>query len=1129
MANTEYPILPLRNMVIFPDQVVPLQVGRPKSVSLIEGAMHIDNKLVVISQRDESVDDPTQSDLYEVGTLVSIIKLLTQDDGTYTVIVQGIKRLRMESLHEDGEYFTGTFSEVVEKRSKDANELALMRSLKDTASEMVTKADIPQESIHIITSHTDPSKITDFILAHASLPVKDKQVFLEEMDINTRLENCIKLMVGQMDIAQVGEAIMTRVREETDKTQKEYYLRQQLKAIQEQLGQTDDDLNDLESRIANAKMPELAHKAAMKQYHRLQNMQQSSSEYSVATSYIEFLLEVPWNALSEDNLDLMRAQGILDDDHYGLFKVKDRIVQYLAVLSLKSDMKGPILCFHGPPGVGKAQPLYSKVLTPDGWTTMGKVQPGSLVIGADGKAHTVKEVFPQGEKDIYRIHFQDGSYTDSCKEHLWLTQTDLDRKANRPGTVKTLEFIMETLRYSKDQRKNHSIPMTTPVEFPEKALPLDPYVLGTLLGDGTLRKNGTAAFSNPEKDICSRVASNLPPDIQMLKQVGDNVDYRLTTGSRPKADEKGHLSKNSLQKILIDLELAGCRSDEKFVPYVYLHGSVKQRIDLLHGLMDTDGTVDRTGCRVEFSSTSKRLAQDVQFLVQSLGGTTPILRTKKGWYKDEKSNRIEGKLCYRVTVSMPPGICPFWCSIKATRHTPKTKYAPKRFIDRVEYVGKVEAKCILIDSEDHLYLTDNFIVTHNTSLAKSISRSMGRKFARIALGGVHDESEIRGHRRTYVGALPGRIAQAVIKAGTMNPVILLDEIDKVGRDFRGDPSAALLEVLDPEQNHTFSDHYLEIELDLSKVIFIATANQLDTISPPLRDRMEIIDVPSYTLYEKQQIAQKYLIPKQIEDHGITTEHMQVPEDIVRHVIDKYTREAGVRNLERRVAALCRNVAVEVAKKPVEDRGDIHIIVGEEFVEKALGPERYVSEVAQRANMVGVSTGLAWTQSGGDILFIEAQEMPGKGDVKLTGQLGDVMKESVHAALSYIRANSVALGVDANLAEAKRDLHIHVPAGAIPKDGPSAGITMFTAMYSRLKGQKVRKDLAMTGEITLSGNVLPVGGIKEKMIAAHRAGIKTIIMPALCKKDLVDVDDAIKNDLVFHFVTNVEEILPLIFE
>lgn len=766
---SKYPILPLRNTVIFPEQVVPIQIGRPSSVTLVEDVMMGDSQMVVIAQRDEKVDLPDREDLYEYGTLVTILKVMMQEDGVYTAIVRGTQRAKLEDLTlGENEYYVGTFSFPRETRAYDANEHALMKSLKDTASELVEKTNLPTESILLITNQNDPSLITDFILSHASLEVKDKQEFLEEFDINTRLENCIKMMVTQMDIAQVSENIMNRVREETANNQKEYYLRQQLKAIQEQLGQSDDDLGDLESRINASNLPDHVRKVAVKQYGRLQNMQPSSSEYSVTTNYIETLLDVPWTVFSEDDLDLSHAQEILDDDHYGLNKVKDRIIQYLAVLSLKSDMKGPILCFHGPPGVGK------------------------------------------------------------------------------------------------------------------------------------------------------------------------------------------------------------------------------------------------------------------------------------------------------------------------------------------------------------------------TSLAKSISRSMGRKFARIALGGVHDESEIRGHRRTYVGALPGRIAQAVIKSGTMNPVILLDEIDKVGRDFRGDPSAALLEVLDPEQNHTFSDHYLDVELDLSKVLFIATANQLDTISPPLRDRMEIIDVPSYTLYEKQQIAKRYLIPKQITDHGMESDNITFKDDVIRHLIDKYTREAGVRNLERRVADLCRNVAVDVAKTPAENRDTFHKEVDTDLVEKALGPERYISEMAQRTNMVGVATGLAWTQSGGDILFIEAQVMPGKGEVKLTGQLGDVMKESVHAALSYIRANEDKLEVKADLNTAKTDLHVHVPAGAIPKDGPSAGITMFTAIFSRLTNKMVRKDLAMTGEITLSGNVLPVGGIKEKTIAAHRAGIKHVIMPALCKKDLVDVDEDVKKDVTFHFVSHVEEIIPLVF-
>jgi len=771
MATNQYSVLPLRNTVLFPHAVVPIGVGRPKSVALLEEVMGGDKQMVLLSQRDEDVDEPTQDDLYEIGTVCSVLKVISQD-GTYTAIVQGERRIRLTDLEDDPDkgYFFGQFEEVEERRTFDDAEGALVKSLKDTATEVIENSpDIPSESIQLIQNMEDPSRLADFITTHASLDVAEKQEFLSEFDINTRLEGCIRIMTEQIEISKVSEKIRERIREQSDSQQREYYLRQQLKAIQEQLGTFNDETDELETRIEEAGMPEEAYEAAMKQFNRLSGMQQSSSEYSVTLNYIETLIEVPWDRKSEDSLNLTRAQAVLDDDHYGLEKVKDRIIEYLAVRGLKADMKGPILCLHGPPGVGK------------------------------------------------------------------------------------------------------------------------------------------------------------------------------------------------------------------------------------------------------------------------------------------------------------------------------------------------------------------------TSLGRSIARTLGRKFQRISLGGVHDESEIRGHRRTYVGALPGRIVQAVTKAGTTNPVILLDEIDKVGRDFRGDPSAALLEVLDPEQNHAFSDHYLEVDLDLSQVLFIATANGLDTISPPLRDRMEIIDVPSYTLYEKQQIAQRFLIPKQIEAHGISEDNIEFPEDTVRYVVDKYTREAGVRNLERRFADLCRSVAVEVAKSDPDDRAAIHIEVDNDFVQEALGPERYLSEVAQRVNRVGVATGLAWTQSGGDILFIEAQEMPGKGDLKLTGQLGDVMKESVHAALSYIRANSEKFGVDANFNEKKSDVHIHVPAGAIPKDGPSAGITMFTALLSRLTNVKVRKDVAMTGEITLSGNVLPVGGIKEKIIAAHRAGIKTIVMPAICKKDLVDVDEHVKGDLEFHFVDDVAELLPLVFE
>jgi len=412
-----------------------------------------------------------------------------------------------------------------------------------------------------------------------------------------------------------------------------------------------------------------------------------------------------------------------------------------------------------------------------------------------------------------------------------------------------------------------------------------------------------------------------------------------------------------------------------------------------------------------------------------------------------------------------------------------------------------------------------------TSIAKSIARTMGRKFERISLGGVQDESEIRGHRRTYVGALPGRLVRALQTTGTENPVILLDEIDKVGSDFRGDPSAALLEVLDPAQNNAFKDHYLDVDVDLSKVLFIATANRLDTISPPLRDRMEILDVPSYTLYEKVQIGQLYLLPKQMEAHGLSPEHIEMEEEVLHYLVDKYTREAGVRNLNRRLADLCRYVAVQVAKRQPEERDEFQLKFTQEEVAKALGPIRHMSEVAQREDQVGVATGLAWTQVGGDILFIETQAMKGKGEVTLTGQLGDVMKESVRAALSYIRANAEHYQVE-NIKE--HDLHVHVPAGAIPKDGPSAGITMFTAILSSLTGVPVKHNVAMTGEITLTGQILPVGGIKEKVIAAHRAGIRTVVMPAVCQKDLVDVEATVIEDMTFHYVKQVSELPDLVF-
>lgn len=771
-STNSYPVLPLRNTILFPENILPIAVGRPKSVAVINDAVvkaGEDGKIVFLTQKDENVNEPGVSDLYQVGTVAKILKVIKVQDDNLTVVVQGERRVRLTKMTDMDPYFVGDFEDVEDDWAKDAEEEALFQNLRTTAIEIVDETpDVPKETAQILGEITDPSKFCDFIAGNLDTEIAERQQILEAVNIKDRMRAVLEALQKQIQVAKLADQIRDNMMKETDKTQREYYLRQQLKAIKKELGEGEDDLDELEYRIDSADFPEEVEEQARKQLSRLRTMQSSSSEYSVTLNYVETLLDVPWHTISDDNLDLEGAQDTLDADHYGLDKVKKRIVEYLAVRQLKKDMKGPILCLVGPPGVGK------------------------------------------------------------------------------------------------------------------------------------------------------------------------------------------------------------------------------------------------------------------------------------------------------------------------------------------------------------------------TSLGKSVARTMGRKFVRVSLGGMHDESEIRGHRRTYVGAMPGRFVKALQKAGTANPVIMLDEIDKIGSDFRGDPQAAMLEVLDPEQNHEFSDHYLEVPLDLSKVLFIATANQLSTISAPLRDRMEIIEVPSYTSYEKKQIALNHLVPKQIEEHGITDENIDLSDEALEYLINRYTREAGVRNLERRIADVCRSVAVKVAKEDESRRQDIHVDIDEDYVSDALGPERYHSEIAQRVTIPGVATGLAWTQSGGDILFVEATKMKGEGKLKLTGQLGDVMKESVEAAISYLRSNSTEFGLTPDFME-NSDIHVHFPAGAVPKDGPSAGITIFSAVLSVLHNIKVRKDVAMTGEITLRGNVLPVGGIKEKVTAAHRAGIKHIVLPKMCEKDLVDLSDEIRNDMEFHPVERVDELPELVFD
>ena len=762
--DEKLPVLPIRNAVLFPGAVAPFDVGREKSVALVEELDNLGSPVIAIfAQRDPATDDPGFDDLYPVGCAARVLKALKHSSGNYSLILQGLSRIRLQSMVQTTPFLQAKIQKLDQPPTEDVEVEALSMSLRDIAKQVIQlMPELPREASSLIDSIQEPGALSDLVAANLDAPVEEKAQLIETVDVKERIRKVLRLLTRQLEVLKMRDRINSQIKEEMGKNQREYVLRQQLKAIKEELGEDDGDQGDLdglEERITKADLPKEADDVARKQLKRLRAMQVGSAEYTVVRTYLDWILDIPWSVSTQDNMDILRVREVLDEDHYGLDKIKKRIVEYLAVRKLKKDKKGPILCLIGPPGVGK------------------------------------------------------------------------------------------------------------------------------------------------------------------------------------------------------------------------------------------------------------------------------------------------------------------------------------------------------------------------TSLGKSVGRALGRKFHRISLGGVHDEAAIRGHRRTYVGALPGQIIQGMKKAGTVNPVFMMDEVDKIGHDFRGDPSAALLEVLDPEQNNSFADHYLEIPYDLSHVMFIATANVPDPIPPPLRDRMEILELPGYTRREKLAIARRHLIPKQLDEHGLSEGQVNITDSAVEEIIDHWTREAGVRSLERNVASVIRGVAVKVAEGDMSPR----TIETEDQLREFLGPIRFTSEVAERTEETGVATGLAWTSVGGEILFIEATKMFGSGKLQLTGQLGDVMKESAQAALSYVRTNAERYGISKDFLE-KSDLHIHIPAGAMPKDGPSAGVTMFTALVSMLTGIRVRHDVAMTGEITLRGRVLPVGGVKEKVLAAHRAGIRRLIMPERTKADLEEVPKEIKDELEFVFVQRMDQVL-----
>ncbi|MEK3991373.1 MULTISPECIES: endopeptidase La [Robertmurraya] len=756
------PLLPLRGLLVYPTMVLHLDVGREKSVQALEKAMVDDSLIFLTTQKEVSIDEPLEDDLYKMGTLTKVKQMLKLPNGTIRVLVEGLKRAEIVSFFDEDDHYSVEIKTYEDPVEKDAESQALMRTMLDYFEQYIKMSKkISAETFSTVTDIEEPGRMADIISSHLPLKLKEKQEILETIDVKERIQKIVDIIHNEKEVLNLEKKIGQRVKKSMERTQKEYYLREQMKAIQKELGDKEGktgEVSDLTEKIEQAGMPEHVKNTAMKELERYEKVPSSSAESAVIRNYIEWLLAIPWSKATEDDLDIHKAEKILNNDHYGLEKVKERVLEYLAVQQMTNSLKGPILCLAGPPGVGK------------------------------------------------------------------------------------------------------------------------------------------------------------------------------------------------------------------------------------------------------------------------------------------------------------------------------------------------------------------------TSLARSIATSLNRNFVRISLGGVRDESEIRGHRRTYVGAMPGRIIQGMKKAGTINPVFLLDEIDKMSSDFRGDPSAAMLEVLDPEQNHNFSDHYIEETYDLSKVMFIATANNLATIPGPLRDRMEIITIAGYTELEKIHIAKDHLLPKQTKEHGLTKAQLQIREDGIQKVVRYYTREAGVRSLERQLATICRKTA-----KIIVSGEKKKVIVSEKNVDEFLGKPTFRYGQAELEDQVGVATGLAYTTVGGDTLQIEVSLSPGKGKLILTGKLGDVMKESAQAAFSYIRSKANELGIDPDFHE-KNDIHIHVPEGAVPKDGPSAGITMATALVSALTGRAIRKEVGMTGEITLRGRVLPIGGLKEKSLSAHRAGLTKIICPKDNERDIDDIPESVREDLQFVLVSHLDQVL-----
>lgn len=1044
------PILSVTEIVLFPKMVFPITITNETDelIKVVKGKSVEERIIGLIQTKGE--------DFCEIGTVVLVVDVQTLPNKDIKLTLQGLRRFKVNSFIKDDSYLKGNIVLVKEVEEKTVETKALVPTAIKLFNQLVNfSPDIPREFGNMIQTIKLPSQVSDMIASSINISSEEKQKFLEIRNVKERLQKLIHLMAYQIEELKIGVNIATKAKKSMTASQKNYYLRQQLKAIKEELGDEEDDesldeVEEYKDKIESNDLPKLAYKEANRELKRLKKLHPSAAERSVITTYLDWLTSMPWGKCSKDKLNIKQATKVLDSDHYGLEKPKKRVLEYLAVRKLKPDSQGPVLCFVGPPGC----------LDEDMVVLIRRGKRNS------GRKYTIEEAYRKFN-------------------HIWEDTSGLGKGNGNVFWSKNIPTL--TLSLKDGVIGYHEIESI--IDSGIKTI----YKITVNTGE-TLQCSAEHPFKVPDgtegadKDSFKRLFD--------LK-VGENV---LTRCYRPKNKQE-----RKIRKTIYGVQ---------YHPYAWkniVNGKNYKRIH--YSRLVVEAYINNLPVN-EFMLILKNSSSQSKIFT-FLSPDEVVHHIDEDVSNDDLTNLLvlENEKEHRKLHR------------KNDTNNLKLMLTKKSMITSIVEVGKKHTYDIKMKEPYYNYIAQGFIVhnTGKTSLGRSIASALGREFIRISLGGVRDEAEIRGHRRTYVGALPGRIIQGIKRAGTSNPVFMLDEIDKLGRDFRGDPSSALLEVLDPEQNFSFSDHYLDVPFDLSKVMFITTANVLDTIPPALKDRMEVIKFSGYTEFEKINIAKQFLISKQRKAHGLQTKQISFTKKVLEKIINDYTYEAGVRNLERQIAGICRGVATDIVSEKIRIAK-----IKMSDIKRYLGREKMPAENKIRDLLVGMCPMLYVGGGGGGISFIEAAVFKGttEEEIILTGQLGEVMQESAIIALNYIRT----LNNDIKIPDfTKEVVHIHIPEGATFKDGPSAGISLFCALVSLLKDKPIKKDLTMSGEITLKGEVLPVGGVKEKVLAAHRVGMNTIILPKWNENDLDDVPDEIKEKVKFYFVSKALEVLELIFD